>query len=329
MGRAVIIGFGTIGRRLREKLLAMGWDIPFVIKSKEILTGNALFHLEGAVKSWIEYCRDVDVVFLAIPTLDDGSIALRYLLELSDKGIPVVTCEKGALSNYFEVLKPRLAGIRYTAACGGGSGMIPFLQERFFSGTRQVYVIPNGTMNYIFSGLAMGNPRGQIIEEVKKLRYAEPGESDSVEIIMAEVEDAAKKISLLFNLCFGSSVILRAKEISISLTEGMVEEAIGQARMRRFVVSFLKEEGVRPTPNNIEAFRHSIDGWVIQGGFPTMDNQLIARLCAATTWVNNGLLTVEGCEGTDGVYLCVGPGAGASPTTAAMIRDAEKLLKKH
>ena len=326
MKQAGIIGFGNIGKKLYEKLLENGWKVTFIVTSEHVF-GDSPDNPKDKSENWLNYCRDVDIVFLAIPTFDDGRTAFNYITAVIEKGIPVVTCEKGALSNYFAELKPILNRIGYSATVGGGSGMIHFLQRRFFSGIREVHAIVNSTMNYIWDDLGMGNPLGHIVEEVKRLGYAEPGEKDPIRIILGEAgPDVTKKTSILFNLCFRPKTILHAKDIKVVLTDEMVRQAITEAMSRRFVVSFERDGNFKEKDNDIVAFTHHIEGWVISGGFKRTDSPLIARLCNSATWVNNAILTVEGEDGSGGIYLCVGPGAGASPVATAMIRDAEGLL---
>lgn len=326
MKTAGIIGYGKIGKTLHAKLLEDGWVVDFVVSSKHIF--NRAGVSIDRTDNWRDHLHFVNVVFLAIPTLDDGKIALDYINAIVERGITVVTCEKGALSNYFDELKSVLDCIGYSATVGGGSGIIHFLNRRFFSGICEVHAILNGTLNYIWDDLRIGNPLGHIIEEVKMLGYAEPGEKDSVKIILGEIGyDATKKASILFNLCFNSGIILRAKDISLVITEEMIKRAIAEAMNRRFVVSFERIESFNPDINDIVAFTHQIDGWVIIGAFKKIDtNPVIFRLCNSATWVNNAVLTLEGENGSSGIYLCIGPGAGASPVATAMIRDAEKLL---
>jgi len=326
MKQAGIIGFGNIGKKLYEKLLENGWKVAFIVTSEQVFVGNTDVPKDKS-ENWLNYCHDVDVVFLAIPTFDDGRTAFNYITAVTEKGIPVVTCEKGAISNYFTELKPILNRIGYSATVGGGSGMIHFLQRRFFSGMREIHAIVNSTMNYIWDDLRMGNPLGHIVEEVKRLGYAEPGEKDPIRIILGEVgPDVTKKTSILFNLCFRPKTVLHAKDIKVVLTDEMVRQAITEAMNRRFVVSFERDGNFKEKDSDIIAFTHRIEGWVISGGFRKTDNPLIARLCNSATWVNNAVLTVEGEDGSGGIYLCVGPGAGASPVATAMIRDAEGLL---
>lgn len=326
MKQAGIIGFGNIGKKLYEKLLENGWEIVFIVTSEHVFIGN-IDTPKDKSENWLNYCNNIDVIFLAIPTFDDGRTAFNYITAVTEKRIPVVTCEKGALSNYFAELKPILNRIGYSATVGGGSGMIHFLQHRFFSGMREVHAIVNGTMNYIWDDLRMGNPLGHIIEEVKRLGYAEPGEKDPIRIILGEAgPDVTKKTSILFNLCFRPKTVLRAKDIKVVLTDKMVRQAITEAMNRRFVVSFERNGNFKEKDNDIVAFTHRIEEWVISGGFKRTDSPLIARLCNSATWINNAILTVEGEDGSGGIYLCVGPGAGASPIATAMIRDAEGLL---
>lgn len=326
MKQAGIIGFGNIGKKLYEKLLENGWKVTFIITSESVFVGSVDVPKDKP-ENWLNYCHDADVVFLAIPTFDDGRTAFNYITAVTEKGIPVVTCEKGALSNYFAELKPILNHIGYSATVGGGSGMIHFLQRRFFSGMREVHAIVNSTMNYIWDDLRTGNPLGHIVEEVKRLGYAEPGEKDPIRIILGEAgPDVTKKTSILFNLCFRPKTVLHAKDIKVVLTDEMVRQAITEAMSRRFVVSFERDGNFKEKDSDIIAFTHHIEGWVISGGFRKTDSPLIARLCNSATWVNNAILTVEGEDGSGGIYLCVGPGAGASPVATAMIRDAEGLL---
>lgn len=327
--RVVIIGYGNIGRTLHERLYNRSeWDVAYTITSKGASRGapGALDH--NIVRNEDAF-DDIDLAFLAIPTLDDGMKALGYIQALLQKGVPVVTCEKGALSNHFEALRPCIKRIGFSATVGGGSGIIDFLRGRFCSRTQEVHAILNGTLNFIWDELRTGNPLAHIVADSKKLGYAEPGEKDPIRIILGEAcMDATKKTAILFNLCFDPDPFISARNISCDLTKVAIRRAIREARSRRFVVSFQRRLDAQlfQDSDDISAFRYVNSDWIITGGFKNLANPLIARLCEAAPWVNNGILTVEGDGGEDGVYLCAGPGAGPEPTTAAMIRDAERLL---
>ena len=98
-----IIGAGNIGSELYRKAIALGWDVRFLVKADGVY--KDLDEKIDEVDNYLNYCDGLDVVFLAIPTFDDGKTAYDYMISLLEKEIPVVTCEKGALSNYFPELK--------------------------------------------------------------------------------------------------------------------------------------------------------------------------------------------------------------------------------
>ncbi len=324
-----IIGFGNIGRKLLEKLSTNShWQVAFMADVDGVWLPPFRERVPDQTKRVADYCQDVKLVFLAIPTVDDGEVAKNYITTLHRMGIRVVTCEKGALGNWFEALQPLLKDIGYSASVGGGSGIIHALRHRFFLGTQEVHAILNGTLNYIWTGLASGSPLGHIVNETQRLGYAEPGQRDPIAIIMGEASaDVIKKTTILFNLCFQSATVLHARDIAVELTPEKIRRAIAEAVSRRFVVTFERRDRAKTDDGTIVAFRHAIDDWVITGGWRRLDHPLIKRLCDGCLWVNNAILTVEGdFDGEDGVYISSGDGAGPGPTTAAMIRDAEKLL---
>ena len=146
-----IIGFGNIGQEFYQKVVSTGWEVAFVADDKHIFVGD-LKKPRDVISNWKKYCRNLDAVGLAVPS-DNGLAALQYITWLIGKKIFVATCEKSALANYFNVLKPLLPMIGYSATVGGGSGMLHFLQNRFFSGTQEVYVILNGTLS-IYKGMS-------------------------------------------------------------------------------------------------------------------------------------------------------------------------------
>ena len=161
MRKVVIIGNGSIGKELQRRILNLGWDVVAVLNSAD--------YQEGKWKALV-----ADLVFLAIPS-DDGNIALDYITHFVNQKIPVITCEKGALSKYFDRLQPSLSLIGYDATVGGGTKMISYLKSRVTNEIDEVVGILNGTLNFIFSELARGKSENEVLKEVLDNRYAEPG----------------------------------------------------------------------------------------------------------------------------------------------------------
>lgn len=329
--RVAIIGHGTIGRPLHKRLIDERCQVVAVQKSKGLFEGSpdALTSL-GDVNIG-QATEDLDLAFIAIPTKADGEEALWTMMHFLERGIPVVTCEKGALANYFMTLERfiKAGRIGYSATVGGGSGIIDFVRNRRSDRTREVHVILNGTLNYIWTGLQEGIPEDRVVAEARLKGFADPGEEDPTRLILQEaLRDAPMKAAILFNLGFAPQIPLKAKDFAMHLKEVALWRAIRTPGTWRFVVSYhnLAIPGPYSDLDNIIAFTAQHAGWSIIGGFKRVDDEPITRLCDPVRWEQNGALIIEGADGSGGTTLCIGDGAGPGPTTAAMLRDAERLL---
>jgi homoserine dehydrogenase len=70
-----------------------------------------------------------------------------------------------------------------------------------------------------------------------------------------------------------------------------------------------------------------VGDWDISAGFKNInENPRFSQL--VSSGVDNAILIYEGKYGIDGTYRLIGPGAGSGPTTASMIKDANRLLQK-
>ncbi|MCK4428871.1 MAG: hypothetical protein KAU95_00740, partial [Candidatus Aenigmarchaeota archaeon] len=265
-----------------------------------------------------------------IPTLDDGKTAFDYMSNLLEKGIPVVTCEKGSLSNYFPELKKWKDNIGYSATVGGGTRMLKYLEERISHETKEIHAVVNGTLNFVLDGVSRNRSFGEVIEEAKKLGYTEPGVENPLDIINKEsTEDIPMKTSILFNiysdiLGFGEQV--KAKDIEINkIGESELKKLIKEANRRRYIISITKEDNDEDV---IGGFKYKKGDLFISGGFKDIsENPLFSELVPGG--VNNSILICEGEYNQYGKYKLTGPGAGAGPTVSAMIKDALKLEKRN
>ena len=329
--RVLIIGYGTIGSALHETLLSDGrWDVTCLLNGRQgWLTGTPGTFKKPEPIDLNRILEKVQLDFLAIPTKDDGVTAKRYMKDALERKIPVVTCEKGALANHFNALEPDLDKIGYGATVGGGSGIIDFVRSRRSYRTREAHVILNGTLNFIWTGLQEGMPLERAVMEARAKGFADPGEEDPVRLILQEaLRDAPMKAAILYNLGFKPQAPLKAKDFAMHLNEDALWRAIRSPGSWRFVVSYqnLRIRGPYSDLDNIIAFTAKHEEWSVIGGFKRVTEDPITRLCEATRWEQNGALMIEGKDGSGGTTLCVGVGAGPGPTTAAMIRDAERLL---
>lgn len=323
-----IIGVGNIGSELYHRVQLIGWDIGAVVDVdgvySELPKNNGL----GEAQDYLKHFEGLDLVFLAIPTVDDGAIASRYMRNCLDRNILVVTCEKGALSNNFTDFEEDIkhGRIGYSATVGGGSKLLNYLQERKGAHVRELHAVVNGTLNYIFDGLSKGRSLGEVIEEAKKLGYAEPGAVNPIEVINKEaINDVPMKTAILFNLFNPGEERIKARDIKTHyIQDSELRTLEREAQERRYIVSISRTGNGEE--NVIWGFKHQVGDWHISAGFKHLrDNPLFRKLIPSG--VDNALLISEGDFGRDGSYVVSGPGAGAGPTTNSMIIDAERLIK--
>lgn len=327
--KIALIGAGNICRELYGKIRSEGWNVECVVDVDGLWRELPKREKLGEVQDYVKHLEGLDLVFLAIPTFDDGETAFRYMRTCLDKNIPVVTCEKGALSNHFSEFEGDLnrGRIGYSATVGGGSRLLRYLQERKGTQVRELHAVVNGTLNYIFDGLSKGRSLGEVIEETKKLGYAEPGATNPIEVINKEaIGDVPMKATILFNLFNPGEERISARDIKTSqIKDSELRTLEREAQERRYIVSISRTENGEE--NVIWGFRHQVGNWYISAGFKHLrDNPLFRKLIPSG--VDNALLISEGEFGRDGTYVLSGPGAGPGPTTNSMIIDAKNILKK-
>lgn len=320
--KAGLVGAGLIGSTLADKLCKDGWEVGFAARRSGVYRhGERL----GDLDRYVEYCDGIDAAFLAIPTLDDGSTAHEYMRTFLERGIPVVTSEKGAMSNYFAELEASLDMIGYSATVGGGTRLLRYLREMSGSNVMEIHAVLNGTLNYIFDQVSRGRSLGEVVDETKRLGYAEPGAQNPLDVVNGELHDVTMKTSILFNSCGLAAERMRARDIKHDeLDDADLRRLVREAADRRFIVSVTMEDGDN---DMIGGFTYCIGGWTINAGFRSVQENPVFRQLIPSG-VNNALTVVEGEYGCDGTYTLQGQGAGANPTTSSMIKDAERLMKK-
>jgi homoserine dehydrogenase len=316
-----LIGYGNIGKEVEKWVLQRGWDASVIAKTSGIY--NSKKEKIDELSNWLIHFKKVDIAVLCIPTFDDGRTAYNYLKTLVENGIPVVTSEKGAMGNYFSELKPWIiqGKIGYSAVVGGGTRMLHWIPTRVSLYTTEIHLIINGTLNHFFEGLSHGRNEGEMIDEAKKLGYAEPGAGTVLEVINTEAcGDIPKKVASLINICGLGEI--RAEEINVKrINRKDLRKLLREAPFRRYIVSFTIEEDNEE--DIVAGFKCKVGKWYISGGFKNRThNPLFLQL--VPPGVNNAALIY----GPEGAYILTGPGAGSRPTVlGGIMPDIENILK--
>lgn len=314
-----LVGYGNIGRELCRQVAQPG------VAARTGLADKPVFKLRS--KDNLTDIKDLpDVVFVAMPSSDDGQPAYDYIMRILEAGKLVVTAEKGALANNFAALKQASDDFKRLgaeAAVGGGTRLVSELNGycRDPANISQLHLVLNGTLTAIFSAITDGFSLDEAVGRAVKAGYAEPGQDDPLAVIRSEAEgDIPKKTAILFNRLALSDKILGWQELSFRLTDVELSKVVREARTMRFVVSVypVKEKHKIDT---IGGFRVEHEGWIIVGGFQKIqDDSLLAPLSRLKN-ADNGFVIGLGPGETDGVYSLAGPGAGPRPTVNTMLDD--------
>lgn len=196
---------------------------------------------------------DADIVVEVTPTnIKDAQPGLNHIVKAFDRGMHVVTSNKGPLALYYEkVMKAKEESgkeFRYEATVGGTMPVINLAQEAL-KGNNIISVkgILNGTTNYILSNMAFeGKKFGDALKEAQEKGYAEANPAQDI-----EGWDAACKATILSNALMGKSMTL--KDVKVKGITGVTMEDVLAAKNKGNIIKLLvevTEKGakVEPTP---------------------------------------------------------------------------------
>lgn len=220
----------------------------------------------------------------------------------------VVTANKALLAEHwtevFSAAEAANVDVYYEAAVCGGVPIIRVLREGLASDrVEKIHGIVNGTSNYILSTMTeTRRPFGEILKEAQALGYAEADPTLDV-----GGGDAAHKLAILVNLCFGTHV-----DVTAIPTDGIdVVEPIDLAYAEKFGFVIKPLVIARDHGDAIEARVH-----------PALipKNWLLADVSGAknAVYVHSYAL---------GPSMYYGAGAGMLPTAMSVVSDVIEIAR--
>jgi len=301
--KVVIVGEGKIGKYLAGRLTALGFDICFFTRKS------------GDLKKFEQFLGRVNplAVFLTISTKDKGESALGYIQASIVCSIPVITCEKGALSYHFKDLQSDLCWIGYSAAVGGGTKILEYVQGRFWDDQNvEIYAVLNGSLNFFFEYIAKGKTCEQAFKKALDLKIAEPGAKDPLSFVNGERRDLFMKGAVLYNLVLSNGSFITPDVFKVpDWDEAYLKKFTEGSDHYRFIVSFLNDK------------KKDINGWSVSVAPRKISgNPFYSWLPSG---VHNAVHIIEGENGDGDYFTLSGPGAGLQPTTSAMLADFKRL----
>jgi homoserine dehydrogenase len=248
----------------------------------------------------------IDIVVEAI---GGESPALEYLQRAISGGKHVVTSNKEVIAKHgtelLALAQQHGVGLLFEASVGGGIPLIaPFKHDLVANEISGIFAIINGTTNYILTRMAKeGMDFAAALKLAQELGYAEANPENDIEGI-----DAHYKLAILASLAFQSRV--RPDDIYHEGISRLTSRDFRYARELGFAIKLLAI--AKQSDASIEARVHPV--------FIPEDSFL-----AKVGGVYNAIL-VEG--DLAGKVLFFGEGAGALPTSSAVVADVVSSARK-
>jgi len=308
-----LMGLGVVGGGVarvltqKAKVLAEQVGCPVVLRKVKVLESD-LAKPQAREMGLKLFTTDADE-FFAVPEIDivveaigGETPALDYLKRAISDGKHVVTSNKEVIAKHgaelFALAQQYEVGVNYEASVGGGIPLIsPFQQDLVANKISGIYAIINGTTNYILTRMAReGTDFPSALKRAQELGYAEADPRNDIEGI-----DATYKLAILASLAFHYQV--QPQDIHC--------EGISRLDSRDF--KYAAELGYAI---KLLAIGKQGDSWIEVRVHPVFIPE--ESLLAKVEGVYNAIL-VEG--DLVGKVLFYGEGAGALPTSSAVIAD--------
>lgn len=242
---------------------------------------------------------DVDLVVELIGGESPASECIEAALSA---GKSVVTANKEVMAKRGPALlalaESRGVELRYEASVGGGIPIIGVLQRDLQANdVSSVRAIINGTTNYMITAMSRdGKSYGEALADAQRLGYAEADPTNDVDGI-----DAAYKLAILASLAFHAQV--DPADVYCEGIRSLEARDFRHARDLGYAIRMLAT--ARRTPAGLDLRVH-----------PTL-----APLSDPMAGVEGVLNAVSVSGDLIGSVVLEGPGAGAGPTSSAVVAD--------
>jgi homoserine dehydrogenase len=314
MGLGVVAG--QVAKVLTEKAdeLAEKAGCPLVLKKIKVLPEDLARPQVKKMPAGL-FTTDDDEFFgepgidIVIEAIGGEHPAYDYLKRILSGGKHAVTSNKEVVAKHgIELLAlahRHDVGLQYEASVGGGIPLIaPFKHDLVANKINAIYAIINGTTNYILTMMAReGMDFAAALKRAQKLGYAEANPENDIEGI-----DAHYKLAILASLAFQTQV--RPRDIYREGISRLDARDFRYADNLGFAIKLLaiaKQSG-----DAIEARVHPV--------FIPRDSML-AKV--------EGVFNAVHVEGDlVGKVLFIGQGAGALPTSSAVVADVVSSARK-
>ena len=308
-----LMGLGVVGGGVarvlinKAEVLAEQVGCPLVLKRVKVLEVD-LAKPQAKELGLELFTTDADKFFaepavdIVVEAIGGERPALDYLTRAISSGKHVVTSNKEVIAKHgaelFALAQQYGVGLHYEASVGGGIPLIaPFQHDLVANKISGIYAIINGTTNYILTRMAReGIDFPSALKRAQELGYAEADPRNDIDGI-----DATYKLAILASLAFHYQI--SPQNIHCEGISRMDSRDFKYARELGYAIKLL-------------AIGKQGDNWIEVRVHPVFIPE--ESLLAKVDGVYNAIL-VEG--DLVGKVLFYGEGAGALPTSSAVIAD--------
>lgn len=311
-----LAGLGTVGGGTADLLKSNGeWIASRVgreIKLKTIVdrdtskTAQAASYGATLSTSLDDLIRDPEIE-VVVELIGGTTVARDLLTRALEAGKHVVTANKALLAHHGDELFPLAAGkglhLGFEASVAGGIPVIQTIKETLVANrVESLMGILNGTANFILTEMSeKGLPFDVALKDAQAKGFAEADPTLDIEGV-----DAAHKLVLLIQLCFGQYIPLDKLPIW------------GVSVVKTMDIQFAKEFGYQI---KLIGQARAVNGRIEAGIFPALipDHYILAQV--------KGSFNAVRLMGNAGPIMLYGHGAGDLPTGSAVISDIAAIAR--
>ncbi len=311
-----LLGLGTIGSGVASALLsksgAYSRHVQRSVGLRKVLIRSTSKKRNGVSKELLTtdfpaIVKDPEVQII-VEAMGGEHPAFEYIKHALASGKHVVTANKEVIAKHgtelFALASRNNVALLFEASVGGGIPIIGPLQRDF--NANEVFAIDaiiNGTTNYILTSMTKeGSDFASALKNAQKLGYAEPDPANDI-----EGTDAAYKLAILATLAFKANV--RPQDVYREGISRLAQQDFRYADELGYAIKLLAI--ARCNDGEVQARVHPV--------FIRREEQL-----AKVDGVFNAI-QIEG--DLVGKVLFYGRGAGAKPTSSAIIADLLEVAR--
>ncbi len=314
-----LMGLGVVGGQVARVLLDRVESLteqagcPIILRKIKVLKQD-LSRPQAKEMDCRLFTTDDDEFFatpgvdIIIEAIGGEEPALKYIKRALSGGRHIVTANKEVIAKYGTELaalaQESNVSLSYEAAVGGGIPLIaPFQRDLIANEIRGIYAIINGTTNYILTKMSReGIDFSSALSQAQRFGYAEADPKNDIEGI-----DSTYKLAILASLAFQCRI--RPDDIFYEGITRLSSRDFRYAKELGFAIKLLAI--AKQSDNSVEVRVHPVC-------LPEDD------FLAKVDGVYNAVL-VEG--DLVGKVTFLGEGAGALPTSSAVVADVVRVAR--